>query len=781
MKTKSGSWPELPALEGWWGEQVAAGASPSATLVQVFCGEGALVGVQNTLTDAARAFPGAVVVGVSTGIGIQAGHVKKNQTIVAVTVFQRTRLVPFQGRVGSTSAEALGRDLGRAVNQAGLRALFVFSGFQGQKAADLLGGLDQSLPPEVAVAGGCAGWMGDGAVGVVGLGDRVEAASVVAVALVGESLVFHQHFHLCWNPLGRALTITRTQGVRVFEIDGRPVVEVYRRYLGTDLPDNRDLMMAFPLIVNRSGVEIVQSPEHVHPDGSVDLHIGLKEGETVRFGFGQVEWIVDSVDTLIEAMGGEPVESIFVYSCLMRHAFLQGWAEIETRPLEALGPTNGFFTNGEFYRQGGTSHLMTATMTTLVLSEDPTQSAARNREACLAELDALKRSVGRPGGLGNLPIVKGLSHLVEVTTSELAEHLHEVSRLHAQVVFEAEHDALTGLPNRRKFDLEAERLDGTDGALGVVVCDIDGLKLVNDTLGHDQGDGLILGVARALAQALDHRGTAFRTGGDEFVVFLEGRSADDVAAFQRSLVLGLEASRDDEPLPRACSVGTAHTDSRLGRVPALVQDADSSMYSHKSRSRRRNLEVYAEGLIALGEAWGLRTADEQNLAQDLAGALALRWGLGEAVRNRIALLVRYRDIGEVSASRDLLLKAGPLTAKERERLRRHPEVGDTLAQRLPRLQGLEGLILKHHEWWDGEGYPLGVAGDEIPVECRVAGPAIAYAAMVSPRPYRGPLSEDVARAVLRDAAGTQFDPRLVGELLKILAKRRGPTGHPAER
>jgi HD-GYP domain-containing protein (c-di-GMP phosphodiesterase class II) len=118
------------------------------------------------------------------------------------------------------------------------------------------------------------------------------------------------------------------------------------------------------------------------------------------------------------------------------------------------------------------------------------------------------------------------------------------------------------------------------------------------------------------------------------------------------------------------------------------------------------------------------------------------------------------DVGKVRIPDDVLLKAGPLDDDEQEVVRLHPEAGADLVAEIPWLAPGLACVLYHHERWDGLGYPLGLAGEEIPREARVLAVADAFDAMTSNRPYRRALPQAAAIAEVERCAGTQFDPRI---------------------
>ena len=104
-------------------------------------------------------------------------------------------------------------------------------------------------------------------------------------------------------------------------------------------------------------------------------------------------------------------------------------------------------------------------------------------------------------------------------------------------------------------------------------------------------------------------------------------------------------------------------------------------------------------------------------------------------------------------------------------MRRHPEIGYRIANSAMVLSEISDWILMHHEWWDGEGYPLGLKGEKIPVECRILAIVDAYDAMMSDRPYRQAMSQTAAIAELKRFSGVQFDPELVDLFLRVAIDR----------
>ena len=165
-------------------------------------------------------------------------------------------------------------------------------------------------------------------------------------------------------------------------------------------------------------------------------------------------------------------------------------------------------------------------------------------------------------------------------------------------------------------------------------------------------------------------------------------------------------------------------------------------------------------LCAAIEARDPYTRGHSTRTAELAVALAERLQWSPAQLGALRLGGLLHDIGKLVVSEQVLRKAGPLEPIELDAIRRHPVAGAQLLEPIRDARPALPCVLFHHERWDGNGYPLGRAGDEIPLEARVLAVADAFDAMTTPRPYRRALSPSDALAEILRCAGTQFDPQL---------------------
>lgn len=153
--------------------------------------------------------------------------------------------------------------------------------------------------------------------------------------------------------------------------------------------------------------------------------------------------------------------------------------------------------------------------------------------------------------------------------------------------------------------------------------------------------------------------------------------------------------------------------------------------------------------------------------EELTMEMATKMNLTKDAKRKLLLLSQYHDIGKVRIPKRILLKKAPLTVKEWEVIKSHPEIGFKIAKSIPKLKDIAELILYHHERWDGKGYPHGLKGEEIPLESRIIAILDAYNAMTTNRPYRKAITHKEAISELERHSGTQFDPELVKVFISI--------------
>ncbi|MBP2627111.1 MAG: domain S-box/diguanylate cyclase protein [Firmicutes bacterium] len=331
-------------------------------------------------------------------------------------------------------------------------------------------------------------------------------------------------------------------------------------------------------------------------------------------------------------------------------------------------------------------------------------------------------------------------------------------------------DSLSGLYNRRYFEEEMRRMDKRrKGSVGLIIIDVDGLKLVNDIFGHDCGDIQIINVAKLLIGCFRERDVIARIGGDEYAILLQDADRDAVTAIcervQKHILIG---NLDNNP-PLSLSIGFAVSDDPKIPMRELFKQADNNMYREKLNRGQSVRSALVETIMKPLHELDFITEGHAERVQNIVDDLGEKCGLSGEKVTQLRLLAQFHDVGKVGILNNILFKPGLLTAEEMKEMRCHSEIGHRIARSSPDLLPIADLILKHHEWWNGKGYPLGLVGEAIPLECRILAIADAYDAMTSDRPYRKAMNHELAVAELKRCAGIQFDPELVN---KFVSKRR---------
>src|SRR4051812_23487630 len=189
------------------------------------------------------------------------------------------------------------------------------------------------------------------------------------------------------------------------------------------------------------------------------------------------------------------------------------------------------------------------------------------------------------------------------------------------------------------------------------------------------------------------------------------------------------------------------------------------------REKQRAADGYravVRSLAAAIEARDGYTGGHSDEVQRLSTAVARRLGLERAETEEIRTVALLHDVGKIGIPDHVLHNPDPLTREEWAVMRQHPVIGERILEPLPGLADVARAVRHEHERWDGTGYPVGLAGEEIPLAARVVLACDAYHALVSDRPYRSALPQQEALGELELCAGTQFDPAVIEALVACM-------------
>ncbi|NLT15017.1 MAG: diguanylate cyclase [Clostridiales bacterium] len=326
------------------------------------------------------------------------------------------------------------------------------------------------------------------------------------------------------------------------------------------------------------------------------------------------------------------------------------------------------------------------------------------------------------------------------------------------------HDILTGLYNRAFFHEECKRLDTSRHLpLSVIIGDVNGLKLINDTLGHAEGDNLLKVIADILKTCCRQCDIVARTGGDEFAVLLPKTDGNTVQAIVERIVDNCSvysSNRLNNVLYTNIALGCATKYSTAESLNKIIKTAEDLMYRRKLVEYKSMHSSILSSIKTTMSEKNYATKSHADRLAKLSRKLGEELRLPERVIDEIELVSTLHDIGKISLDEKILNKPGPLNNEEWQEIQKHPEVGFRIANAISELQHLSEYILCHHERWDGAGYPQGLSGEDIPLISRIIAITDAFDAMTQDRPYRKAMSEGAAAAEIERNSGTQFDPDL---------------------
>ena len=395
---------------------------------------------------------------------------------------------------------------------------------------------------------------------------NVSYAGGIAIIYKGSDLYINVDYTSGWKAIGRNFKITKAEKCKIYEIDNRPGLDIYKKYLGMSEEDEfHNVSFEFPLIVNREGGDMLRHISGVNKDGSIDLDGYVEKGMIAKIAYGDPETIIDEINKRCAVVASFAPEAVLLYSCVARRLFWGALVNNEITPFNDIAPTCGLCTGGEISRDSFTGEIMWHNVTIV--------SAAFREGEKKRVVEAPKIDVN--GITGQTLVVKRLMTLIRETSIELEEL--------------AIRDGLTGLYNRREINRIMDEVMSEPRLTSLIMVDIDHFKNVNDTFGHNAGDIVLRGVARELQKAPTGSDSLVgRWGGEEFFVVLPGVGGDaavDIAESLRRNVAGLDFGETGSV---TISLGVVEVSENIDwskNAARIIKKVDEALYAAKAMGR----------------------------------------------------------------------------------------------------------------------------------------------------------------------------------------------------
>lgn len=400
-------------------------------------------------------------------------------------------------------------------------------------------------------------------------------------------------------------------------------------------------------------------------------------------------------------------------------------------------------------------------------------------------------------------VVAGLVSARQIVSQrDLLSAHRQLSAAHAELAGLATTDPLTALANHRALasiiDAELARARRYERGCALLFMDIDHFKELNDACGHAAGDRALRELGELVNKVLRSIDTLGRWGGEEFVVVLPEIDAGQAMTIAERIRKTIAAHRFEVAggSHLTVSLGVASYPHDGGTRSGLLDAADRAMYAAKWLGRNQTFAASDPVLASIESSHGGVSMPDERVLMGAVDALALLVDLRDKGTSEhslhvaklaqhvavaldctpeqtraVYLAAKLHDIGKIAVADAILQKTAPLTAGEWRAMRQHPTIGADVVARIGRLADIAPIIRGHQERYDGNGYPEGLAGEQIPFEARIVAVADAFDAMVSDRPYRERMTVEDALAELYRCAGTQFDPDVVAAMDGVLAQK----------
>jgi diguanylate cyclase (GGDEF)-like protein/PAS domain S-box-containing protein len=343
-----------------------------------------------------------------------------------------------------------------------------------------------------------------------------------------------------------------------------------------------------------------------------------------------------------------------------------------------------------------------------------------------------------------------------------------------KIKYASYHDSLTDLYNRSYLEKKIQKLNRSAKLpVAIIMADLNGLKLVNDTYGHAEGDKLLKKMADILSSSCRDDDLIARWGGDEFVIILPGSDCKTVKKIVKRINKKIANQylefEDGSKLPLSAALGYEVKENKFEDILEILDEAESKMYKNKlTESRSIKSNILNTLLKTLSEK-SQETSSHSNRMADLAKKLAEKLKLSQSEINKLTLVAKLHDIGKTVVSENILNKKEKLTETEWKEIKTHPAVGHRILNATEEFSHISEEVLSHHEKWDGSGYPRGLKEEEIPLLARIIAIVDAYDVMTTKQVYKKAVSKEEALKEIKKHAGTQFDPELVELFVELMS------------
>ncbi len=366
---------------------------------------------------------------------------------------------------------------------------------------------------------------------------------------------------------------------------------------------------------------------------------------------------------------------------------------------------------------------------------------------------------------GEVEALEGL--IIDITERKIKE---------GEIEYLYNHDYLTGLYNRRYLEKAKEEYSKEKyHPISIIVCDINGLKLINDAFGQEKGDEFLIATANGLNKYIKDDYILTRTDGDDFTIIMPNTKKEETHKIVENIrkeFMNKNIEISGKKYYINISIGYCTKLNAKSDIEDAITEAEDFMRKRKILEGKSSHNAILSSIKATMFEKSQETEEHAERLIYYARKIGEKIGLSQDTIDDLVLSANLHDLGKVGIDNQILEKNEELNDNEWEEIKKHPEIGYRIALSSPDIAHIAEYILCHHERWDGTGYPQGLRGEEIPLLSRILSIVDAYDAMTSSRPYNAAKSKKEAVEELKLFSKRQFDPQLVDIFIEILEKEK---------
>ena len=336
------------------------------------------------------------------------------------------------------------------------------------------------------------------------------------------------------------------------------------------------------------------------------------------------------------------------------------------------------------------------------------------------------------------------------------------------------YDPLTGLYNKQSYLQQVPQWDNKRyWPVSVAVCNINGLKRINDHYGIEYGDAVMKQLAYFVKMHAGEDAYVAKLEGGDVLAVLEETTHNEAVEICEDIKKDLEGFYGRDVLIHL-EYGVAVKEDAVTTMEQILGEAKSSMQNKKMLRDNSMSSSLVDSLKQTLSESDYETEEHVERTREMASRLGKALNLSDTDIGKLELLAIMHDIGKVAIPHQVLLKKGKLSDEEFEIMKQHTIKGYRIANASPELSSIADCILSHHEKWDGTGYPNKLKGEDIPLLARIISTVDSHDVMVHDRPYHRAMPEEDAIKELRRCAGTQFDPNIIEVFTRLLEEEELP-------